>query len=255
MLKVPTIKDRAWQHLVKSAIEPCHEAHFHVRSYGFRPGRSCWDVQKAIFLNLCSRCNGISKRIVEVDIEKCFDRIDHATLMERLEAPYELKQGLWKALKTDASPGFPDQGTPQGEVISPLLANIALDGIENCGGLFRRPGKVGPSLVFNPGIRYTDDMVFIVNPESDPHNILCRIKFFLSKIGYQVSKNKTRIVAATYGFDFLGWNFRILYNGNIKITISMDSFRSFRTKTKNIINSSSYRAKAKAAKLAPVVRG
>lgn len=73
LLKVPTIADRAWQCLVKYALEPAHEATFHARSYGFRAGRSTHDAQKQMFNNLCSRANGITKRVIELDIEKCFD--------------------------------------------------------------------------------------------------------------------------------------------------------------------------------------
>ncbi len=73
ILKVPTISDRAWQCLAKYALEPAHEATFHSRSYGFRPGRSAHDAQKILFLNLSSRANGIKKRIIELDIKKCFD--------------------------------------------------------------------------------------------------------------------------------------------------------------------------------------
>lgn len=73
ILKVPTIGDRAWQCLVKSALEPAHEATFHARSYGFRTGRSAHDAQKILFLNLSSKQNGIEKRVIELDIEKCFD--------------------------------------------------------------------------------------------------------------------------------------------------------------------------------------
>ena len=76
--KVPTIADRAWQCLVKFALEPAHEATFHARSYGFRPGRSAHDAQKHLFDNLNSRVNGKEKRVIELDIEKCFDRISHS---------------------------------------------------------------------------------------------------------------------------------------------------------------------------------
>ena len=71
ILKVPTIADRAWQCLVKYALEPAHEATFHARSYGFRTGRSAHDAQKFLFLNLSSKVNGIEKRVIELDIEKC----------------------------------------------------------------------------------------------------------------------------------------------------------------------------------------
>lgn len=173
--------------------------------------------------------------------------------MDRVLAPCELKQRIWRTLKLGVDPGFPDKGTPQGGVISPLLANIALDGIENCRGSIRRKGQ--PRLIANPGIRYADDMVFICQPESNPEAILSRIKSYLGKIGCQVSKSKTRIVAATDGFDFLGWNFRVLKNKKCKITPSEDNYKAFRSKIKNIINSSSYGANVKATKLAPVVRG
>ncbi|WP_173399753.1 reverse transcriptase N-terminal domain-containing protein, partial [Candidatus Synechococcus spongiarum] len=169
MLKMLTIYDRAWQCLVKLSIEPAHEAIFHARSYGFRPGRSPWDAQnwdaqKLILSQLSSRANGIRKRILEVDREKCFDRINHNELMRRVKAPCELKQGLWKAPKAGGDPTeYPsqDRGTPQGGVIRPLLANIALNGIEDCGG-FAPYGrwKHYPA----PGIRYADDMVFILKP-------------------------------------------------------------------------------------------
>jgi retron-type reverse transcriptase len=70
-LKVPTIADRAWQAIAKYALEPAHEATFHARSYGFRPGRSVHDAQKALFLNLNSNAKGMEKRVIELDIEKC----------------------------------------------------------------------------------------------------------------------------------------------------------------------------------------
>jgi RNA-directed DNA polymerase len=130
-LKVPTIADRAWQCLVKYALEPAHEATFHSQSYGFRTGRSAHDAQKRLFMNLRSSCNGIDKRVIELDIEKCFDRISHTAIMDELIAPKSLKQGIFRCLKAGTDVGFPEQGTPQGGVVSPLLANIALNGIES----------------------------------------------------------------------------------------------------------------------------
>jgi retron-type reverse transcriptase len=82
MLKVPTIADRAWQKLVHYALDPAHEATFHARSYGFRAGRSAHDVQRVLFLNLSSNKGGLQKRILELDIEKCFDRIRHGKMRE-----------------------------------------------------------------------------------------------------------------------------------------------------------------------------
>jgi group II intron reverse transcriptase/maturase len=129
ILKIPTIADRAYQCLVKYALEPAHEATFHARSYGFRTGRSAHDAQRQLFNNLNSKANGIDKRVIELDIEKCFDRINHTAIMDELIAPYSIRQGIFRCLKAGVNPEFPEQGTPQGGVVSPLLANIALNGI------------------------------------------------------------------------------------------------------------------------------
>ena len=120
MLKVPTIADRAWQCLVKYALEPAHEATFHARSYGFRPGRSAHDAQKFLFQNLRASSNGINKRVLELDIEKCFDRINHSSIMEQLIAPLGIKTGIYRCLKAGVNPEFPDVGTPQGGVVTPF---------------------------------------------------------------------------------------------------------------------------------------
>ncbi len=147
ILKVPTIADRCWQCLVKIVLEPAHEATFHARSYGFRPGRSAQDCQKILQINLRSYAKGINKRVLEMDIQKCFDRIAHKAILDRLICPEFLINSIHRCLKAGVNPEFPEQGTPQGGVCSPLLANIALNGIE----------AIGQS------VRYADDMV--VRPE------------------------------------------------------------------------------------------
>ena len=99
ILKVPTIADRSWQCLVKYAIEPAHEACFHAQSYGFRPGRSTWDAQRMLFLKLNSRVKGRDKTILELDIEKCFDRIDHGALLKQVMAPQSIKSALLRCFQ------------------------------------------------------------------------------------------------------------------------------------------------------------
>ena len=89
ILKVPTIADRAWQCLVKYALEPAHEATFHARSYGFRPGRSTHDAQKKLFHNLRSQSDGINKRVIELDIEKCVRR----------DSPHGIPNLSWEKLR------------------------------------------------------------------------------------------------------------------------------------------------------------
>ena len=124
MLKVPTIADRAWQCLAKSALEPAHEATFHARSYGFRTGRSAHDAQRQLFNNLNSKINGINKRVIELDIEKCFDRIYHSSIMDKLIAPMGIKTGIFRCLKSGANIEFPE-GSDM-EVVVRLKSCLAL---------------------------------------------------------------------------------------------------------------------------------
>jgi group II intron reverse transcriptase/maturase len=250
MLKVPTIADRAWQCLAKYALEPAHEATFHARSYGFRTGRSAHDAQKLLFLNLRSISNGIDKRVIELDIEKCFDRINHSCIMEQLIAPLGIKTGIFRCLKSGVNPEFPEQGTPQGGVVSPLLANIALNDIES---IHKYRGINGA--VIEPTIRYADDMVIILRPQDDAKEILERISQFLAERGLKVSEKKTKLTATTDGFDFLGWHFKVQSNGKFRCVPSVDNFKAFRKKIKAIVNNSNYGASTKAKKLAPLVRG
>ncbi|MGB5711186.1 MAG: reverse transcriptase domain-containing protein [Waterburya sp.] len=239
ILKVPSISDRAWQAIAKYALEPAHEATFHARSYGFRTGRSAHDAQKKLFHFLRSSCNGIEKRIIELDIQKCFDRISHSSIMDNLIAPSGLKLGIFRCLKAGTNVGFPEQGTPQGGVCSPLLANIALNGIED----------------IHKSIRYADDMVFILQPNEDANKILEAVKEFLAARGMEISERKTKLTATTDGFNFLGWKFQVQKNGKFRSRPSEDNYKAFRKKAKAIINSSNHGAVVKAKKLAPIVRG
>ena len=138
--------------------------------------------------------NGIEKRVIELDIEKCFDRISHTSIMEKLIAPKGIKTGIFRCLKSGVNPEFPEQGTPQGGVVSPLLANIALNGIEE----------------IHQSVRYADDMVIILKPKDDATAILDKVSEFLAERGMKVSEKKTKLTATKDGFDFLGWHFKVL---------------------------------------------
>ena len=238
-LKIPTIRDRAWQCLVKLVLEPAHEAKFHSRSYGFRPGRCAHDAQKMIFCHLKSNSNGKSKRILELDIEKCFDRINHITIMENVIAPRFIKSGLYKCLKVGTDLDFPDQGTPQGGVISPLLANIALNGIED----------------IHTSVRYADDMVLILKPHDNEDVILSNITKFLAQRGMNIKLNKTRLIQATSGFDFLGWHFSVCQSGKFICRPSKTNYTNLKKKIKNLINNSTIKINDRISKITPVVRG
>ena len=274
ILKIPTISDRAWQCLVKYALEPAHEATFHPNSYGFRTGRSAHDAQRWLFHHLRSSSKGYTKRILEIDIKKCFDRINHSTILKNLIAPQSLKTGISRCLKAGVNPEFPEQGTPQGGVVSPLLANIALNGIEDV-----QPTTTGRKVRANGGYnknrkmrfkyvrgtcstRYADDMIFILKDTGTPEDnkeqerqLLQAISEFLSERGMELSPEKTKLTKSTDGFDFLGWHFKVQKNGKFRSTPSKENYTSFKKKIKTIINSSNMGSHEKARKLAPIVRG
>jgi len=159
--------------------------------------------------------------------------------MDKLIAPQGIKTGIYRCLKAGVNPEYPEQGTPQGGVVSPLLANIALNGIEE----------------IHQSVRYADDMVIILKPNDDATKILDQISLFLAERGMNVSQTKTKLTASTDGFDFLGWHFKVQSNGKFRCIPSVDNFKAFRQKAKHIVNNSNYGAKEKAIKLAPVVRG
>jgi RNA-directed DNA polymerase len=234
LLKRPTIRDRAWQCLVKLVTEPAHEATCHSKSYGFRTGRSTHDAQKIIFSNLHSRSNGQSKRIIELDIEKWFDRINHTTILNEIIAPRFIKNSLFECLKS-GHPRFLNKVT---RFISPLLANIALNGIEK----------------IHPSVRYADDMIFFLKPDDNEKQILSSINTFLADRGMNISKKKTKMTTTTSGFDFLGWHFIVQPNG-FKCFPSKNNYTELKKKVKAIANNSAYGVSTKSAKIAPIIRG
>jgi RNA-directed DNA polymerase len=129
-LGIPTLRDRAAQALVKLALEPEWEARFEPNSYGFRPGRSAHDAIVALVLGLCRK----AKYVLDADIAKCFDRIDQPALLQKLQTLTVLRRAIRAWLRAgvlDGGEWFPTEaGTPQGGVLSPLLANVALHGLE-----------------------------------------------------------------------------------------------------------------------------
>jgi len=159
--------------------------------------------------------------------------------MENLIAPKGLKTGIFRCLKSGINPEFPEQGTCQGGVVSPLLANIALNGIEE----------------IHPSVRYADDMVFFLKPGENEEKLLDKISQLLSARGLKISDRKTKLTASISGFDFLGWHFKVYNDGRLKTTPSEENFKAFRKKVKHVVNNSNYGAKEKARKLAPIVRG
>jgi RNA-directed DNA polymerase len=209
-LGIPTIKDRVTQGVVKTAIEPSFEAIFEPNSYGFRPAHSCHDAIEDIFKCLSRK----QKWVLDADIKGCFDNIDHKHLLSLIDGrtvKYTvnqwLKAGVMENMKFQAS----DIGTPQGGIISPLLANIALDGME--GYLYNKLRERGYKVAeLNRGkfrsVRYADDFVVMHENKEVIEDSKVIIAEWLKVRGLELSEEKTKIVHSTEGFDFLGFNCR-----------------------------------------------
>jgi RNA-directed DNA polymerase len=142
--------------------------------------------------------------------------------MDNLIAPSGLKLGIFRCLKAGINVGFPEQGTPQGGVVSPLLANIALNGIESI-HRYKKPNGTWRE----PTIRYADDMVLILRPEDDENVILNKIQEFLAARGMNVSASKTKVTATTEGFNFLGWYFKVQKTENLNVFLPWTILKHF----------------------------
>lgn len=215
-LGIPTVRDRVMQARVKNALEPEWEARFEPSSYGFRPGRSPHDAIAMIF-NLANP-RGRMKWIVDADIKGAFDNIGHEPLqrMIGLAPGYELiRQWLKAGVIEDGNWKATDQGTPQGGIISPLLANIALHGMEEALGIRRilrgRPAYNNRRSL----VRYADDFVVFCESEEDAKRVVDELKIWLGQRGLELSAEKTRITHIYDGFDFLGFNIRQYGNPDV----------------------------------------
>ena len=246
-LGIPTIKDRAKQALAKLALEPQWEAKFEINSYGFRPGRRCQDAIEAIHLGI----NKKAKYVLDADITKCFDEINHEALISKLETFPQMKRQITAWLKAGILNQnewiFPEKGTPQGGVLSPLLANIALHGLEN-----HLKEKMEDIPLRSPQgdktlpkrdrrnslqvIRYADDFVLMHEELYVVEAMKLHTIEWLAKIGLELNPKKTKIrhtlkksLTATIekpGFKFLGFHIRNYEVGKHREKAKKQGFRT-----------------------------
>lgn len=266
-LGIPTMKDRAMQAIVKMALEPEWEAKFEPNSYGFRPGRCCQDAIEQI-----RRCIGrregqeSSPVILDADIVGCFDNIAHEPLLARIPTFRNVIRRWLKAGTVELGNYAPTSaGTPQGGVISPLLANIALDGIERIFGIenargeylkpHERPGNKGISLV-----RYADDfLVFSRNKYEVEWYVLPKLRKFLGSRGLELHALKTRVTTRGAGFNFLGFTIRQVWTKYHKILLVVpqkEKVKHLLAQVKSIIAANKHAKQESLIKLLnPVIRG
>jgi RNA-directed DNA polymerase len=284
-LGIPTLEERAKQTLVKFALEPEWEAKFEPNSYGFRPGRRCHDAIAAIR----SAINRKPKYVLDADIKGCFDNINHQKLLDKIKTYPTLRKQIKAWLKA----GIIDKGvfeksragTPQGGTLSPLLANIALHGMENSlkeiiAGIqpIGRHKSRRDRMKALSAIRYADD--FVILHEDIKVIQVCKnyIQEWLKDIGLELKPSKTRITHTLHeyegnkpGFDFLGFNIRHYETSRNKagkdtagrpktyaslVKPSKESIKKHYEKVAEIIDSHvSLRQEALIGKLNPVIRG
>lgn len=206
-LGIPSIIDRCWQAIVKNALEPAWEAQFEGSSYGFRPGRSTHDAMEKIYIIASPHRN--KRWVVDADIKGCFDNIDHDFLMKTIgNFPARKLIHLWLKAGHMEEGTFhnTETGTPQGGIISPLLANIALHGMESA--LRVKHDNRGQSIGDRQVVRYADDFVVFCKTREDAEKTVSILTEWLKSRGLTLSPEKTKIVHLSAGFNFLGFNVR-----------------------------------------------
>jgi RNA-directed DNA polymerase len=228
-LGIPTVRDRIEQAVICNSLEPEWESVFEPNSYGFRPGKSCQDAIEQNFKRLVLNSNGSSDTwVLEADIKGFFDNIAHESILRGLNSfpKRDLIRGWLKAgfvLNGKYNPT--ETGTPQGGVISPLLANIGLHGLENMIKSYRPKYAKDYRTVFGV-IRYADDFIVTARDRECLEFIQIQIQQWLSERGLELSSEKTLITSMEDGFDFLGFNHRH-YNGKLLIKPSKKKVLDF----------------------------
>jgi RNA-directed DNA polymerase len=248
-LGIPTMRDRAMQALYALALTPVAETTGDPNSYGFREYRGCADAIAQCFICLAKKCS--PRWVLEGDIRSCFDEINHAWLLRHIPTDTKVLGQWLRAGYLDKGRLYSTlAGTPQGGIISPVLANMTLDGLEAA------VRKAVPRRTKVNVIRYADDFVITGgSQELLRDKVYPAVAAFLRKRGLTLSEEKTRITPIEQGFDFLGQNLR-KYGDKLLIQPAKTAVLAIVAKTKEIIRA--HRGNQTAVmigKLNPVVRG
>jgi RNA-directed DNA polymerase len=200
-LGIPTVQDRVVQTAMLNVLEPIFERDFAKQSYGFRPNRGCKDALRRVWELLQTGHTWV----VDADLKRYFDTIPHGWMVRRVEEKVSdgrVIETLRSYLKQEVMDGMegwtPEEGTPQGAIISPLLSNIYLDVLDH------EMERAGYEMV-----RYADDFVILCCSEAEAREALEKVRSWTVQAGLTLHPGKTRIVDATIkgGFDFLGYHF------------------------------------------------
>jgi RNA-directed DNA polymerase len=254
-LGIPTMRDRAMQALYVLALDPISETLADPNSYGFRKGRSTADAIAQCF-TLLSKKNK-PQWILEGDIKACFDRIDHDWLLAHIPMEKSILKKWLQAGYIEKRVLKPtEEGTPQGGICSPVLANMTLDGLERKlrEQYPKRPGHGSKGMINL--VRYADDFLVTSNSKETLENeVKPLIEQFMKERGVELSQEKTVITHIDEGFDFLGQNVR-KYRGKLLITPSKKKVAAFLTKVRTIIKENKQATPGHLIlQLNPIIRG
>jgi RNA-directed DNA polymerase len=259
-LGIPVIADRALQALTVNALEPEWEARFESRSYGFRPGRGCQDAMQAIFVTArgatCKR-----QWVLDADLAAAFDQIDHFRLLDQLGTfPARGMISAWLTAGVMDQGRFAptERGSPQGGVISPVLMNVALHGMEEAAGVRYIPTGTNAGTA-RPGspvlIRYADDLLALCHSREQAEQVKARLAAWLAPRGLVFNEDKTAIVHLDDGVDFLGFNVR-RYRGKLLIKPSKAAVKRIRARlTAEMKALRGHNAQMVLIRLNPIIRG
>ncbi|HAT1130665.1 TPA: group II intron reverse transcriptase/maturase [Legionella pneumophila subsp. pneumophila] len=227
-LSIPTMKDRAMQTLYLLALDPISETTADLNSYGFRPKRSTHDAIQQCYITLARK--NCAQWVLEGDIKACFDEISHEWLKNNVMLDNRVLTQWLSAGYIDKNQRFETvRGTPQGGPVSPLLANLVLDGLER---EIHAGCKKGDKINY---IRFADDFIVTANsPEILKEKVIPIIVNFLAQRGLSLSQEKTKIVHIEEGFDFLGFNVR-KYKGKYLTKPSRSSIKAIKGKIKETV--------------------
>jgi len=260
-LGIPVIADRALQALTVNALEPEWEARFEPKSYGFRPGRGCHDAIVAIHTT-ASRKDAKRLWVLDADLAAAFDHLNHDHILKSLGTfpARELVRQWLTAGVVEAGRFTPtDEGAPQGGVISPLIMNVALHGMEAAAGVryYTTGTRAGKTVRGCPVlVRYADDLIALCYSREQAEQVKARLAEWLAPRGLVFNETKTQITSLTQGVDFLGFNIRRYPNGKLLTKPSNDAVRGIRRRlSAEVRGLRGSNADAVIAKLNPIITG
>ena len=204
--EIYSLKNKALQYILKYALEPMYEAKASIGSYGCRPGKNAHDAQCSIIANIKNKSSVVFKRVLKVDVEKCFDKIKYSRFSNLIILPSFAMKVLKETLKIEVfrERNKLSESIQRYGIISSLVINIVLHGLED---IHNEQKKTNVTL--QKGIRYINDLIFFLKENESSEDLLQKVKTFLAERGLNVKNSQSKILKTTEGFDFLDWTFKV----------------------------------------------